>query len=87
MFFVRNINIPIKWPGSLQESSGCVLQSFLDEVVGERFTETQMVDDVGDVGHVGGKVVAFGLGLDVEIARCTVDEEKTGNLTSGMFRF
>ncbi len=87
MFFVRNVNIPIEWSGSFQESSGCVLQSLLDEVVGERFTETQVVDDMRDIGHVGGKVVAFGLGLDVEVTRCTVDKEEAGNLTPGMFGF
>ena len=74
MLFVRHINIPIKGSSSFQESSGCVLQSPFDEVVGERFTKTQVVDNVGDVGHVSGKVVTTRLGLDVKIARCTINE-------------
>ena len=85
MLLVRNVNIPIEGSGSVQESSGCVLQSLLDEVVGKGLTETQVVDNVGDVGHVGGKVVSFGLGLDVKVAWRTIDEEEAGNLTPGMF--
>ncbi len=85
MLLVRNVNIPIEWSGSFQESSGCVLQSLLDEVVGKGLTETQVVDNVGDVGHVGGKVVSFRLGLDVKVAWGTIHEEEAGNLTPGMF--
>lgn len=60
------------------------MQSLLDEVVGKRLTETQVIDNVGDVGHVSGKVVTTRLSLDVKVARCTIDKEKAGNLTSRM---
>mmetsp|Transcript_30308 Transcript_30308/g.45202 ORF Transcript_30308/g.45202 Transcript_30308/m.45202 type:complete len:291 (+) Transcript_30308:329-1201(+) len=82
VLFVCNVNISIEGSGSFQESSGCILQSLLDEVVGKRLTETQVIDNVGDVGHVSGKVVTTRLSLDVKVARCTIDKEKTGNLTS-----
>jgi hypothetical protein len=84
VLFVRNVNIPIEGSGSFQEPRGCVLQSLIDEVVGKRLTETQVVDNVGDIGHMSGEVVTTRLGLNVKVTRCTVNEKEAGELTSGM---
>lgn len=84
VFIMSHVDIPVKRSGTFQEAFWGVLQPVLHELFGKRFTEAQVVDDVGYVGHVCGEVVSFGLGLDVEVARSTVDLKEAGEHAAWM---
>ena len=79
VLIVRHIDIPIKGSCRFQKSRGSIDQPLLDEIFREGFTKAQVINDVGNIGHVRGQVVTARLGLDVKVSGSAVHEEKAGD--------
>mmetsp|Transcript_17889 Transcript_17889/g.38667 ORF Transcript_17889/g.38667 Transcript_17889/m.38667 type:complete len:302 (+) Transcript_17889:638-1543(+) len=85
MLITSHVHIPIKRSRRLQKPRRRILKPLLDKIFRERLTKAQVINNVGDIGHVRGQVVTFGLGLNVKVSGSAIDEEEAGELAAGVF--